>query len=202
MSRQGSEMRLPRRREDPAVRRAQILNAARTCFAQAGFKTTSVDDIAEEAGVSVGLLYRLFASKMAIIEAIIVEQEEAQIEDAYALISASPASGISRTKALKEFKDGAFDLQSLALTFEIAAEACRDPALRSFMQDRREALYANLVARLRADGIDARTADAMFNELEVIGAVASGAVIQSISSRRRTVFQAIQATFRALERCG
>jgi AcrR family transcriptional regulator len=188
----------PRRREAPAVRRAQILTAARTCFAQAGFKTTSVDDIAEEAGVSVGLLYRLFASKTAIIEAIIADQIEAQIAQAYEIIAASPNTGIDRAKVLRILGETSFDLQSLALTFEIAAEACRDPALRSFMQNRRATLYDQLIARLTRGGRSAKTAARMFAELEVIGAVASGAVIQSLSNPGRSVSEAIRATFLTL----
>lgn len=180
------------------MRRAQILTAARTCFAQAGFKTTSVDDIAEEAGVSVGLLYRLFASKTAIIEAIIADQIEAQIAQAYEIIAASPNTGIDRAKVLRILGETSFDLQSLALTFEIAAEACRDPALRSFMQNRRATLYDQLIARLTRGGRSAKTAARMFAELEVIGAVASGAVIQSLSNPGRSVSEAIRATFLTL----
>src|SRR5262245_33189341 len=116
----------PRRREEPSVRRAQILSAARTCFANAGFKATTVDDIAAEAGVSVGLLYRIFGSKTAIVEAIILEQVEAQIEAAFDLISNSPKSGIDRAKALSGFDDASLDFKQLALTFEMAAEACRN----------------------------------------------------------------------------
>src|SRR6185436_13388815 len=69
-----------RKRKDPSVRRAQILEAARNCFASFGFQGTSVDRIAAEAGVSVGLLYRFFNSKAAMIEAIIIDEVEAQLE--------------------------------------------------------------------------------------------------------------------------
>ncbi|MEU0513417.1 helix-turn-helix domain-containing protein [Amycolatopsis sp. NPDC006125] len=49
------------------VRRAQIVAAARRCFAREGFHQTSMPDIAQEAGVSVGAPYRYFASKEEII---------------------------------------------------------------------------------------------------------------------------------------
>src|SRR5262245_7168828 len=150
-----------RRREEPSVRRAQILSAARTCFANAGFKATTVDDIAAEAGVSVGLLYRIFGSKTAIVEAMILEQVEAQIAQAFDIISTSPKSGIDRTRILKTFEEGSRDLQSLALTFEMAAEACRNEPLREFIQSRRAELHAKLIERLKASGMDAKTAARM-----------------------------------------
>src|SRR5256714_12137725 len=50
-------------------RRAQILEAALVCFAQRGFHQTSMHDISTEAGISVGLIYRYFANKEAVISA-------------------------------------------------------------------------------------------------------------------------------------
>jgi AcrR family transcriptional regulator len=50
-------------------RRAQILDAALVCFAQRGFHQTSMHDISAEAGISVGLIYRYFANKEAVISA-------------------------------------------------------------------------------------------------------------------------------------
>src|SRR2546423_10404530 len=50
-------------------RRVQILDAALVCFAQRGFHQTSMHDISAEAGISVGLIYRYFANKEAVIAA-------------------------------------------------------------------------------------------------------------------------------------
>jgi AcrR family transcriptional regulator len=57
----------PERRE---AKRAQIVAAARRCFARGGFHQTSMPDIAAAAGVSAGAPYRYFASKEEIILAI------------------------------------------------------------------------------------------------------------------------------------
>src|SRR4051795_5238010 len=50
-------------------RRAQILEAAIICFAKRGFHQASMHDISAEAGISVGLIYRYFANKEAVIAA-------------------------------------------------------------------------------------------------------------------------------------
>lgn len=189
-----------RRREEPAVRRAQVLNAARTCFANAGFQATSVDDIAAEAGVSVGLLYRIFGSKAAIIEAIILAQVEEQIAQAFELISTSPESGIDRAKVLKNFEAASSDFQQLALMFEMAAEACRNQALRKFMQGRRAKLSAAVIDRLIENGMDKKSAERMFAELDLVGAIGSGALIQSIANPKLSVFQSVEAVFKATDR--
>ena len=51
-------------------RRRQILDAAVRAFAQKGYHTSRVSDIAEEAGVAYGLVYHYFESKEAVLEAI------------------------------------------------------------------------------------------------------------------------------------
>lgn len=52
-----------------ADRPTQILNAAIACFAQRGFHQTSMHDISAEAEISVGLIYRYFRNKEAVIAA-------------------------------------------------------------------------------------------------------------------------------------
>src|SRR3954462_6788758 len=53
---------------DPAQdRRGRILDAAERCFVRAGFHRTTMQDVAAEAGMSPGNLYRYFPSKDAIV---------------------------------------------------------------------------------------------------------------------------------------
>src|ERR1700712_432569 len=57
-------------------RRTQILEAAIVCFAKRGFHQTSMHDISAEAGISVGLIYRYFANKEAVISAMADEHKK------------------------------------------------------------------------------------------------------------------------------
>jgi len=50
-------------------RPTQILDAALVCFAKRGFHQASMHDISTEAGISVGLIYRYFENKDAVISA-------------------------------------------------------------------------------------------------------------------------------------
>jgi len=55
--------------ESGLERRTQILDAAMVCFAERGFHQASMHDISAEAGISVGLIYRYFQNKDAVISA-------------------------------------------------------------------------------------------------------------------------------------
>jgi AcrR family transcriptional regulator len=61
----------PVRRLRRAERREQLLAAATLAFARAGFAATSLDDIAEQAGISRVLLYRHFDSKTDLYRAVL-----------------------------------------------------------------------------------------------------------------------------------
>src|SRR5438046_7820949 len=61
-------MSLPQIESSPD-RRTQILDAALVCFAKRGFHQASMHDISAEAGISVGLIYRDFENKAAVISA-------------------------------------------------------------------------------------------------------------------------------------
>ena len=55
--------------ESSPDRRTQILDAALVCFAKRGLHQASMHDISAEAGISVGLIYRYFENKDAVISA-------------------------------------------------------------------------------------------------------------------------------------
>jgi AcrR family transcriptional regulator len=62
-------MSQPQQESSNPDRRSQIIDAALVCFAKRGFHQTSMHDISAEAGISVGLIYRYFDNKEAVISA-------------------------------------------------------------------------------------------------------------------------------------
>jgi AcrR family transcriptional regulator len=72
------------------AKRRQLLDAAVRVFARKGFHTARVGDVAEEAGVSHGLLYHYFESKDELLQAIFVETWT-ELLDSLAAVERSPA---------------------------------------------------------------------------------------------------------------
>ncbi len=80
--------------------RADILQTARRLFAEHGYAATSVNDIAEEAGVAVQTIYTRLGSKRGIVMALLeVIDEEAGVPEAAAKIAtASTPEDVLRTQ--------------------------------------------------------------------------------------------------------
>ena len=77
------------RPDQPLDRREQILHAAMVCFAESGFHQTSMHDISEKAGISVGLIYRYFENKDAVISGI-ADQHKEHVQDLLARARLAP----------------------------------------------------------------------------------------------------------------
>ncbi|MGF6416806.1 AcrR family transcriptional regulator [Stenotrophomonas sp. AN71] len=130
--------------EDPAAahaeaQRRRILDAAQTCFITHGFHAGSIGDIATEAGISQGLMYRYFANKRALILALI----ERQLRHDQASIGDMPAASDLVDGLLACYQQWARGevlpihgnaIASVALYAEINAEAHRDPVLAEVLR--------------------------------------------------------------------
>jgi AcrR family transcriptional regulator len=98
-------------KENGQDRRAQILDAAISCFAKRGFHPTSMHDISAEAGISVGLIYRYFENKEAVISAM-ADRHKSQIQDLLQQAAQAPSL-----------------LESLEILF--TAHCCEEPKIQS-----------------------------------------------------------------------
>jgi len=74
---------LPRNRANDSIRQ-RIVDAARTHFFSHGFRSVTMDDLAEELGISKKTLYRHFPGKIDLLEAVLADKfagVEARLEE-------------------------------------------------------------------------------------------------------------------------
>jgi TetR/AcrR family transcriptional repressor of uid operon len=117
----------------PSERHVRILDAAERRFVRAGFHRTTMQDVAVEAGMSPGNLYRYFPSKDAIVVGL-AERDRAQMACDFAPLS--EAEDITATfvrLARKHFLEE--PREKAVLCLEIWSEATRNPALSSLHSD-------------------------------------------------------------------
>jgi len=85
-----SESHSPTRDRPSSRRSIEIVNAARTLFAEKGFDGTSISDIAGSVGVADGAIYKHFASKRALLFEVIRSFYEPVIELAGETVTGIP----------------------------------------------------------------------------------------------------------------
>src|SRR5881394_3309226 len=115
-------------------RRVQILDAALVCFAQRGFHQTSMHDISAEAGISVGLIYRYFANKEAVISAM-ADRHKSEIQDV--LERAQQAPTLLESLEILFTAHCCEDAPQLVSAFvvDLYAEASRNPHVAHLVRD-------------------------------------------------------------------
>ncbi len=131
--RRASKPRRPNRAEKRAANRAQILRAARTVFGKRGFHAASIEEIADEAGLSNGAIYYNFESKGELFFALLEERQEERIRHMRRTLS-SPQANDGRDVELKqEAHDATRSLKDSRewrlLLLEFIAHAARTPDL-------------------------------------------------------------------------
>lgn len=117
----------PSRAERREQQIQRILDAAKLCFVRHGFQGASMQQVCAEAGMSPGALYRYFASKEAIIEAITEEDRREDLE-IFRLMEGMPVVDGVVTVAMAHMRR--IHERGLAPLFaEIRAESMRNAAV-------------------------------------------------------------------------
>src|SRR5437868_809355 len=167
---------------DPSLdRRVQILDAALVCFAQRGFHQTSMHDISAEAGISVGLIYRYFANKEAVISAM-ADRHKNEIQEVLERARQAPtlleALEILFTAHCCEDSPKVLS----AFVVDLYAEASRNPAVADLVRDVLNTAMngvTNLIAR-SPEGQNAAHRQTPRELAELIFAVARGMLMLDI----------------------
>jgi AcrR family transcriptional regulator len=106
-----------------ADRRANIMEAALRCFETRGFAASTVDDVCNEAGISKGAFYTHFASKDALIHALL-EQRNATLAN----IAGETLDALEQA-IFDEIVASVWETESGRIELEAMAASASDPEL-------------------------------------------------------------------------
>lgn len=186
----------------PADRRLHILDASERCFVRSGFHRTTMQDIAAEAGMSPGNLYRYFPSKDAIVVAL-AERDRTRIgEDFDSFAHSTDFLAIFRHLAQKHFAEEPRERAILCL--EIWAEATRNKTFASLSEAFDDDIFARMVAlfrRAQESGAIAPDVD-LYGLASLVATMADGlfvrrAILPSFEAEREiaTLMAVLEAAF-------
>jgi AcrR family transcriptional regulator len=164
--------------DQPNDRHQQILRAAMSCFARRGFHQTTMNDISAEAQISVGLIYRYFDSKDAVIAFMAAEHMKTlgqMLEKAKAAPSLFEALEIVFTCHCEETPQHVH----ASFCMDLFAEAARTEHVRTLVRQVNE-FFGDSVTALIADSGEARALSPR-HTAELIIDAAHGMMIRSIT---------------------
>ncbi len=162
-------------------RRDQILDAALRCFARHGFHQTTMHHISAEAGISVGLIYRYFENKEAVISGM-ADAHKRHIGETMARARSAP----TLLEALEIFFaapccDDSPAVQA-AFLVDLFAEASRNPQVAAIIRDVGDEVKKAFVELIES-APEARSALQKFTAVEIaelICAVEKGMAMHEI----------------------
>ncbi len=144
--------------EAMAARRAHIIDAAEQCFAQAGYRATSIPDICKAASISVGALYTHFASKEAIVEAMAEASMHAKLQSFEVV---PPKHSLRQARYLLDIVrqlEGEPGQRAARLDLDLWSEATRNPRLAKLMRASMGQMLAQLQTVVRQSQNDGELA--------------------------------------------
>jgi AcrR family transcriptional regulator len=136
--------------EEIALRRREIVEAARRCFIRSGFHQTTTDEICREASITPGGLYHYFSNKEELIKAVVRYAADSTLQTVHEARSAEPdpRSALRRVGEffIRAFYDPDFD-NVARLDLETWSESLRNPDLLRIIHEGRAATR-NTVAQV------------------------------------------------------
>jgi TetR/AcrR family transcriptional repressor of uid operon len=151
------------RRLPEEERRANILAAAERAFVRYGFHAATMTQVADEAGMSAGNLYRYFPSKEAIVEGLCLN-DQVQRSEAFAALASANDLRIAMREMLREHVLRK-PPEKAQMIVEIWAESGRNARVAEFTRQLdRDVLegMVELVDLAKTKGVAASTLDSRF----------------------------------------
>jgi len=124
-------------------RQDEIIAAGRRCFRKEGFHGASMAQLAAEAQLSVGQIYRYFTNKNAIIEEIV----KRIIDTRLAHMEKADANNLPKILAWRHV----LNEDDEALMMEVAAEATRNPVVAAMMIEADNRMFTHACSNVKRD---------------------------------------------------
>jgi AcrR family transcriptional regulator len=126
------------RQERKSQTRERLIDAAAAVFAQRGFETATLDEVAAAAGYTKGAVYSNFASKTELFIALIERRIEVQTAEHARRFEGQDLPGLARTLEAEPDEDPDSERQWLLLAVEFWLHAMRDERARVLMAEQYE----------------------------------------------------------------
>jgi len=135
-----------------ADKRVRILDATRQLVARGGFRSTGVDNVATEAGVATGTVYRYFPSKAALFVEVVSRVSEREVAVIAAIAGQAGPAPEQLNDAVRTFAGRALASPRLAYALIVEPSDPEVEAVRLLYRRRLADAFARIIAAGTASG--------------------------------------------------
>lgn len=130
----------------------RILQAADICFTESGLSKTTMRDIAKQAGMSLGNIYRYFDNKKALIQAFVGKNSQ-ELKEAFELLNNTKYFKETLAEIGNEYLDILSIRSNYLIYIDILAEALHDKSTLELVDfEKNEQYLLKAIKRVVADG--------------------------------------------------
>ena len=116
-----------KRERQKEVRERRILRAAERLFARRGYAETSIEEVADRAGLAVGTIYNYFPSKAEMLAAILRRDADQALAAGEMIVKEPPADPSAAVASLLDIYVRLFTLHDRVLWREVLGAALANP---------------------------------------------------------------------------
>jgi AcrR family transcriptional regulator len=192
------KIRRPPKELRDQMRRNQIVAAARTCMVRHGFHAASMAEIATEARMSVGQIYRYFPSKEAIVHVIVERIVDQRLQSIDPTVPKEELPEVLATRLVAGMEDLTRDDRILML--EVSAEATRNEAVAKIARDADRRMRTRAIKTLgeQFPGISETVAAATFDFLAALSEGTAQRRVSGLRCDEHALTELYQRVFRGL----
>jgi AcrR family transcriptional regulator len=179
--------RRPNRAEKREANRERILRAARKVFGERGFHGATIEEIADEAGLSNGAIYYNFDSKGDLFFALLEERMDERIRHMRRTLTTAAEADVGDLGLVAEARDATRSLKESRdwrlLVLEFIAHAARTPNLAPRLAEHKRK-FRTALAELLAQRLSERGAKAALSADQLAlaaTALANGLAVEELS---------------------
>jgi AcrR family transcriptional regulator len=178
----------PNREQKRQANRERILAAARAVFGARGYQAATIEEVAEESGLSNGAIYYNFNNKEELFLALLDERMEDRLEHTRRTLTSAAGADGPHGALLEEARDVTRTLKSSRewrlLLLEFITHAARNPRFGKKLREHNRRLHAALVEILEHHLAATGKAPAMEAEqlATAITALLNGMAIEELSN--------------------
>lgn len=135
------------------VRRAEIVQAARSLFQTKDYEKTTMQDVMEYLGIAKGTIYHYFQSKEELLEAVVENTVEEQIEQMQHMLDKAEGSALNKLRVLTRAGNVEADNAEILATLHHAGNVAMHTRLLAVALTRQAHLYAAVIRQGCSEGL-------------------------------------------------